>query len=270
MQDFCYLIENFFTHKDFLLPAEQIPGTLFTPLHFIFSSIALAIVILSAIYVAKHKKLIKPVFIAVLITLVAFEFIIVTWESVSGKEVGLDLTSNLSLYPCSIFMYAMPFAIWGKGLPKRMACGYVCTLGLLGSAINFLYPAVRLSTYSCISFPGFHTFIYHGTMLFTCLVMLLSNYHRYTKIDHWWEMFLACIPTMIVSIPANIVNYSHLNTDYMFFKGHFALLSIIFKGASEIAVTIIVYLLYIIIPSLFYLPSYVKRKRARAHNPLTD
>ena len=33
------LLKNFFTHKDFLPSADQIPGTMFTPLHFIFSAI---------------------------------------------------------------------------------------------------------------------------------------------------------------------------------------------------------------------------------------
>ena len=37
MWSFTDLICNFFTHKDFLPPADQLPGTLFTPLHFVAS-----------------------------------------------------------------------------------------------------------------------------------------------------------------------------------------------------------------------------------------
>ena len=51
MMDFRYLLEHFFTHKDFLAPPHQIPGTLFTSLHLIFASVLLAVVIGTAIYV---------------------------------------------------------------------------------------------------------------------------------------------------------------------------------------------------------------------------
>lgn len=261
MKDFGYVINNFFTHKDYLAPASQIPGTIFTPLQFVFEAVLLAIIIGSAIYVAKRKHLIKPVFTTIWILLVILEVLIVVWDSVSGKKKGFDFAVNLSLYPCSIFMYAMPFAIWGKGNVRKMACGYVCTLGLLGAAINYIYPVARLTTYSCISFAGFHTFFYHGSMLFTCLVMLISGYHRYTNVTHWWELFLPCVLSLIVSIPANIINYSSIDADYMYFRGKFPLLAQFLSGVSEVKITIAIYILYIVIPALFYLPSYLSYKR---------
>lgn len=261
MKDFNYLIENFFTHKDFLAPKEEIPGTLFTPLHFTFAAVLLLFVIASAIYVGKRKNVIKPVFTAIWAVLLIWEVVIVTWESVSGKTVGLDLQTNLSLYPCSIFLYTMPFAIWGKGNLKKIACGYVCTLGLLGAAVNFFYPSIRLATYSCISFVGFHTFAFHGSMLFVCLVMLISHYHRYSDIKHWWETLLPCIPSLILSIPANIINYSKIHADYMFFRGQNPILATLFPNTNEILMTFILYLLYILVPALFYLPFYIVMKK---------
>ena len=128
MKDFGYLLENFFTHKDFLPPADQLPGTMFTPLHFIFAAIVLAVVIVSAIVVGKHKRSIKPVFITVWATMVVLEIAKITWESVTGETIGIEWTGVLPLYPCSLYMYAMPFAIWGKGNVQKAACGYVCTL----------------------------------------------------------------------------------------------------------------------------------------------
>ena len=67
------LFRNFFTHKDFLAPAHEMPGTMFTPLHFIFAAIVLAIVIVAAIVVGKREKTIKPVFIGVWATVVVLE-----------------------------------------------------------------------------------------------------------------------------------------------------------------------------------------------------
>lgn len=261
MNNFNYLIDNFFTNKDYLAPANQIPGTLFTPLHFIFASVLLSLIIPLAIYVAKHKNLIKPVFKTIWIIFLIWEVLIVTWESLSGKIVGFDLKTNLSLYPCSLFLYTMPFAIWGKGIVKQIACSSICTICFFGGAINFIYPAIRLSSYSCISFAGFHTFLFHGAMVFTCIVMFVSGYHRFTNIHHLWELFLPCIPTLILSIPANMVNYSKIGSDYMFFRGHLPIFNIIFKNTNDYIITIILYIAYIFIPALFYLPSYIKNKK---------
>lgn len=261
MKDLHYVLANFFTHKDYLVPANQIPGTIFTPLSYIFEVVVLAIVVFSAIYVAKHKKLIKPVFTAQWVILLIWEFAIIAFDSLAGKTRGLDYRTSLSLYPCSIFLYVMPLAIWGHGDLKKIACGYVCTLGMLGGAVNFLLPVARLSDYSCLSFAAFHTFAFHGTMVFTFLVMLLSGYHSYGGVTRMRELFYPCIPSLLMSIPANILNYSPLHSDYMYFRGDFFLLQRLFHGASPIFVTITLYALYILIPALFYFPSYLRNRQ---------
>ena len=262
MKDFGYLIKNFFTHKDKLAPASQLPGTMFTPLHFIVAGIILAIVILCAVLICKKDKLIKPVFIVLWATVSALEVVKIVWESTTGNTIHLEVTGILPLYPCSIFMYVMPFAIWGKGKAKKAACGYVCTLGLLGASVNFFYPMTVLYRYSIISFSAMHSMIYHAIMLFTCITMLLSRYHRYTCVESVLDLFLPCVPTLIMSIPANIVNYT-MNADYMFFRGTTAFLPAIFGGLDTIVITLIIYTLYIIVPACFYLPSFISRKVKR-------
>ena len=259
MKDFSYLIQNFFTHKDKLAPADQLPGTMFTPLHFIVAAIILAGVIVGAIFVSKKEKLIKPLFIVLWATMTVLEVVKITWESTTGNTVRLEVTGILPLYACSLYMYAMPFAIWGKDKVKFAACGYVCTLGLLGASVNFFYPMTVLYRYSVISFSAMHSMLYHAVRLFTCLVMLISGYHRYTKVDSVWKLFLPCVPTLILSVPANIVNYTY-GADYMFFRGTSAFLPAIFGDMGKIWITLIIYALYIIVPACFYLPSYLSQK----------
>ena len=263
MKDFGYLIKNFFTHKDKLAPASELPGTMFTPLHFIVAGIILALVIIFALTVYKKEKFIKPLFIVLWAVVTVLEVVKITWESTTGNVVKLEVTGILPLYPCSIFMYAMPFAIWGKGKVKQAACGYVCTLGLLGGAVNFFYPMTVLYRYSIISFSAMHSMIYHAIMLFTCLTILLSKYHRYTGVKNILDLFLPCIPTLIMSIPANIVNYTY-GADYMFFRGTSAFLPAIFGDTEKIVVTLIIYCLYIIVPACFYLPSFISQKLKKA------
>ena len=265
MKDFDYLLKNFFTHKDRLAPASELPGTMFTPLHFAVAGIILAIVILCAVLIHKKDKLIKNTFIVLWATVSILEVVKIVWESTTGNTVRLEVTGILPLYPCSIFMYAMPFAIWGKGKVKQAACGYVCTLGLLGASVNFFYPMTVLYNYSIISFSAMHSMIYHAVMLFTCLTMLLSGYHRYTHATGIEDLFLPCVPTLIMSIPANIVNYT-LNADYMFFRGTSAFLPAIFGGLNTVVITLIIYALYIIVPACFYLPSFISQGIKQANS----
>lgn len=269
MRSFSYLIENFFTHKDKLAPASELPGTMFTPLHFTVAGVLLALVILCAVLIHKKDKLIKPVFIALWATVTVLEVVKIVWESTTGNAVRLEVTGILPLYPCSIYMYAMPFAIWGKGKAKQAACGYVCTLGLLGALVNFFYPMTVLYRYSIISFSAMHSMIYHAIMLFTCLTMLLPGYHRYTHINRIWDLFLPCIPTLILSIPANIVNYT-FQADYMFFRGTSAFLPAIFGGLHTVVITLIIYALYIIVPACFYLPSFIAQTARQANDRLKE
>ncbi len=263
MSTLIFLIKNFFTHKDFLPPADSLAGTMFTPLHFIFSAIVLATVILSGLYLArKDEKTIKTVFAVLWAAIVCLEAIKIIWETFSGAAVSFEASGLLPLYPCSIFMYAMPFAIWGKGWFRYMGCGYVCSLGLLGGAINFFYPATILGSYSCISFAGFHTFLYHGTIFFCALVMLKSGYHSYKNVTKAWQLLIPAIPALAVSIVANIVNFSPVRSDYMFFKLSSFFFAPIGAATPDWLSVMIVYLIYLLIHSLPYLPFYFSNRRA--------
>lgn len=262
MKTLSELLGNFFTHKDFLPPADEISGTLFTPLHIVFAVIMLFLVIGLAVLLSKKSEKTMRISLTVIwVILTVFEVAKIIWESYSGKTVNFEITGVLPLYPCSIFMYAMPLALFGKGKVRYMGCGYVCSLGFLGAAINFIYPANILSNYSCISFAGFHTFLYHGAMLFTALVMLLSGYHSYKNVKKASELLLPAVPALAVSIIANAVNFSPINSDYMFFKLNSFFFAPIGAATPDWFSIIMVYMIYILIHALPYLPFYFKNRR---------
>lgn len=262
MWTFWDLLRNYFTHKDFLPPADQIPGTLFTPLHIVYALVSIALVAMLCAYVSKKReKTIRTVFAVLWAVLAVLEVSKILWETFCGKTVSFEWTGILPLYPCSIFLYAMPFGVWGRGLVRRAACGYVCSLGLLGGLINFVYPANILGTYSCLSFAGFHTFFYHGSLVFCAATMLLSGYHRYTGIRKWWELLLPAAPFLAVSVIANLVNFSPIDSDYMFFKLESFIFAPLGAATADWFSVIAVYFAYLLIHSLPYLPSYFKNKK---------
>ncbi len=260
------LLKNFFTHKDHLPPSSEIAGTLFTPLHLVFAAILLVSIIALALLLSKRsEKTIRMTFLVIWAVLCVAEVSKILWETYTGATVNFEWGGILPLYPCSIFMYAMPLAIFGRGRVRYMGCGYVCTLGLLGGAINFVYPANILSNYSCISFAGFHTFFYHGAILFCAIVMLRSGYHSYKWAKRPWELLLPAIPALCVSVIANLVNFSKIGSDYMFFKLNSFFFAPIGAATHDALSVVIVYIIYLIIHAAPYIPWLVinmKRQKA--------
>ena len=255
------LFGYFFTHKDFLPPAHELVGTLFTPLHLIVSAVLAALIVFAAIRLRHMSERNLRICLLVLwVTVTLLEVAKTLWEAHAGATVRFEIWGQLPLYPCSIFMYAMPLAIFGNARVRRMGCGYVCTLGLLGAAVNFFYPVNVIGRYSCISFAGMQTLLFHGTMLFCALLMLLSGYHSYRGARKPIDLFMPAVPALAVSVVANIVNFT-LDTDYMFFR----LRSFFFAplgAALPVPVSVLlVYLLYLIIHTAPYLPSYFASRR---------
>ena len=124
MWTFSDLLMHFFTHKDFLPTASSIPGTMFTPLHFVFSAVSIILVLLLAFYFSKKSEKTRRILFAFLwASLVILEVVKITWETCTGATVNFEWGGVLPLYPCSIFMYAMPLCIWGKGVMRRAGCG---------------------------------------------------------------------------------------------------------------------------------------------------
>lgn len=267
MKDMTYVLKNFFTHKDYLVPGAQIPGTMFTPLHFLFAAALLTLIVSSAMFVSRRKKLLKPVLASVWVLMIFWEFAIVYWDSTAGKTVGLDLKTNLSLYPCSLYLYTMPFVLWGKGKVRQACCGYICTVGLLGALINLMVPTTRLWDYSCISFAGMHTQCFHGAMFFTYLVLVFSDYHRYDSITSWHDLLLPSLPCLLLSIPANLVNYT-IGADYMFFTGQFPVVARIFGNTRPILITLTLYVFYTFVPALFYVRGLLRHRRMEEEDAL--
>ena len=260
------VLDYFFTNKADL--PENIPGKLFSPLHIVVMVILIIAVPLVAFLCRKmSKKKMEVLFITLWAIITSLEVVKIVWETCTNPN-GFEVTGILPLYICSIFMYVMPFAIWGKegGILRRTACSYICTLSLIGGLVNFVYPVNVLSSYSILSFAGLHTLIYHGVLVFVALLMLFSGYYSFKNFK---DGFLAVIPLLIVSIPANIINFV-FDCSYMFFRGGFPF-SRIYDRMPEWLYIIVTYIAYAVIPLIFYLPSLIYRKiKERKGNVATN
>ncbi len=261
MATYGQVVRHFFTHKDFLPPPNEWPGTLFTPLQMIFCLLVAALIVFLAVRCSKKSEAYqKRVYVVLWLVMLITEPIVVLWEACAGKTFHIEWSSALSLWGCSIFLYAAPFAIFGKGDVRHAACGYICTLGLLGGLVNFFYPATYISYYSCLSFAGFRTVFYHGAMVFTALCMLLSGYHSFRGVTKWRQVLLPMVPALLVSVPANIANIFIPGADYMFFRLESFFFAPIGQALPKTVTALMVYAAYAVIHCVPYLPSYLSNR----------
>lgn len=249
------LLKYFFTNKAYL-PAE-LPGRMFSPLHIVFA-IILTISIPTLAYLSRKlsKKKMKILFTIVWATIILLEVFKIIWESSTNPN-GFEIRGIMPLYICSIFMYIMPFVIFTKedSFLYKMGCSFLCTYNLVGGLVNFVYPANILPVYSCFSFAGLHTLLYHGTMVYIALTLMFSGKYKLSNLK---EALYGFIPLLIVSIPANIINFK-FGASYMFFRGGY-IFDPIYNALPEWGYVALVYIAYILLPFLFYLPWFICTK----------
>ncbi len=254
------LFANFFTHKDQLPPPEQWPGTMFSPLQLGYYAVMTALLVFLCIRGAKaSERSRKRSFIAIWCVTLVMEPGVMLWETLTSGY--FDWIGGLPLWTCSLFIYTLPFAVWGKGLVRKAACGYICTLGLLGGVINFFYPANILARYSCISLPGVYTLFFHGALVYCAVSMLASGYHSFKDAASWKDLLAPSVPALLMSIPANIVNILFSDADYMFFKLHSFFMEPIGRMLPVPVAMVIVYVLYILVHAAPYIPGFIKNRK---------
>jgi hypothetical protein len=94
--------------------------------------------------------------------------------------------------------------------------------------------------------------------------MLRSGYHSYKNVTKWVELLLPAAPFLCVSVVANLVNFSRINSDYMFFKLESFIFAPIGRATADWLAVIIVYFAYLLIHALPYLPSFLANRKNTA------
>ena len=198
---------NWFTTNDLF----QRDGPFTFSIDYIIWYVAAVLFVCAGIYfLCKHKseKRIKVVMIvlwAINVTLDAVKLIV-------NIRRGFSIGGGLPLYVCSLFLYVMPVAIWGKGIFRNIASAYICTIGLFGAIANYAVPSV-IESYSLFSFFGFHTTLFHTILWITPLVMLCTGYFRFQWKEFGWQI----LSFVIITFPVVIFNYI-ADTNYMYFN----------------------------------------------------
>ena len=151
------------------------------------------------------------------IAMVIHEVTKIAWESyydiTTGQ--GFNWGGLLPIYTCSLFIYTLLGAAWGRGKTKEYCLAFITTVGLLYGAVGVIY-CNGLNFYPFWTFGAFYSLFFHMTMFFTGVFLLIAGY----KELEWKDALRAFVPILLLALAAIPVNYylnvkCGSNADYM-------------------------------------------------------
>lgn len=259
------LLCGFFSYKD-----HYSGGFLFGTGHIIFIVFAvLTLPLLAWLSRKLGEKKYRIILTVLFVAATVLEVIKIALEGYQDIKYGggkFNYGGLLPLYLCSMFMYVMPFAIWGKGRVKQCACSFLATFGIIGALANLVYPQI-LNGYPVWSFAGLHSMLYHYTMMYVGISFWVTGYYK----PQIKDIFHSYIPLAIFSVPVIIIDYV-FKFDYMFYRGDFFPFSILAQHMPDPVWTAVLLVGYLAVNALlFYLPYYiVTRVRAKKSPPVNQ
>ena len=157
-----------------------------------------------------HRR-ITAILKALFVFSVLMEISKISWESYYDITTGRGFNKEgiLPIYTCSLFIYTLPFAAWGKGKVRRAALAFLTTVGLLYGAIGVIY-CNGLNFYPFWTFGAFYSLYFHSAMFATGVFLLMTGYHRPKWADALWTM----IPIVLLCLVAIPINHAY-GSDYM-------------------------------------------------------
>ena len=248
---------GFFTYKYFL---EGYNGQDYMGLgQFVYSGISILVIILASVLLRKisHKKI--DILLKILAVLIPFlDILKITVESyfdITGGH-GFNFSGLIPLYTCSIFVYTLPIAAFGRGKAREYTLSFVTTIGIFAGLTNFVMAPI-LNTYP---FFNFHTFVslhLHFWMVFTGIFLIATGYY----VPRWADVFKSMVPLAAWSLVAIPVDYAlsayyGWSVDYMlYYSGNGApllpeLASALAAHGLRPVFTLIMFILYGIIAAI--------------------
>lgn len=206
------LTYNFFDYKDFI-PDEDKQNVMWSTEHIVFIILAVLAIILLCYFLRNIKGKSVDKYLKILaIIMPVLEIIKITWETYWDIKLGhgFNITGLLPLYTCSMFIYVLPFAGWGKGKVKECALAFLTTLSVFAGLTNFFIPPI-FNTYPFFSYASFMSLNYHFLMVFTGFFLVATRNY----VPNFKSILKGFIPLLIFS--AIVIPFDYI----MFYNGHY-------------------------------------------------
>lgn len=172
------LLHMFFSSK-----GEYTPGGLFSIGHFVL----LGVTLLGVGYALKHNlhkshEAIRAIIKKLIIVLTILEIIKIGFNFYIGN--GAQIENWLPLYFCTICIYAGWLSCFSNNEHlQHLGDVFLATGSLVGGTCFLCYPSSSILIYPAFHFLTFHSFFYHGCMVFIGILMNKTSLVELKKED---------------------------------------------------------------------------------------
>lgn len=94
-----------------------------------------------------------------------------------GVTYGIEEVEFVPLYFCSLFIYMSILSLSKNQTLERTALSFLFFGGIIGAFAFFMYPNACIPNYPIYHFMCIRTLIYHGLMIYTGVLIVLTNYY---------------------------------------------------------------------------------------------
>lgn len=203
---------TFYNFFDYKYNIENFSSDLFCTEHIVFIILVyvFGFIVSYLLRKARHDRI--SVFLKVLsIVALVMEIAKISWESyydiTTGR--GFNYEGILPVYTCSLFIYTLLAAAWGRGKVRSVSLSFLTTISLLYGAIGVVY-CNGLNFYPFWTFGAFYSLFFHSAMFLTGVFLLMTGY----KMLEWRDALITMIPILLLSLIAIPLDYA-IRSDYM-------------------------------------------------------
>lgn len=202
---------TFFNYKGYFRE-QGFDSDLFGTAHIVFIVLAYVLtLLLSYLFRKARRRRIDTGLKILSVVMVVLEITKITWESCFDIKsgAGFNWFGLLPIYTCSLFIYTLVPAAWGRGRVREYCLSFITTISLLYGAIGVVY-CNGLNFYPFWTFGAFYSLFFHTTMFATGVFLLMTGYVRL----RWIDALRTMLPILLLSAAAIPVNHL-LGSDYM-------------------------------------------------------
>ena len=150
-----------------------------------------------------------------------------------------NINKIVPLYYCSLLLYSGIFSSVGKGFIKRLGDVFLATGGIVGGLTFMFFPTTSLPEYPMFHFISFHSFFFHGTMVYLGIIINKYNYIDLKFLDILYYAGLV----LIICIGAYIIN-AKFGSNLMFISRDFpnSPVTVLYNWAGKMFTAIMIFL----------------------------
>ena len=162
----------------FARPGVYEPCGIYNVKHLIIAIITLIVVTIAVkkTKVEKQEEVLKIIKTATIVVW-CLEIIKIIYLCAIGQG---KVNRVIPLYYCSLLLYSGLMSSFGKGIIKKMGDVFLATGGIIGGIVFIMFPTTSLPEYPLFHFISFHSFIYHGIMIYLGIIV---NKTKYVKLE---------------------------------------------------------------------------------------